>query len=113
MFLMTNYYKKDTMQKIIYGLLFISILSASCSSAKKDNQGDLNDKKATLESLKIKQKDIAAQIANLEGEISQLDTSAAAKKENEKLVAITPIGTDTFSHFIELQGRVDAENISY
>src|SRR5215211_4895517 len=100
------------MQKIIYGLLFAGILAASCSSSRKDDQGKLNDKKAALEKLKGEQKEITGKIVKLEEEISKLDT-AAAKKENEKLVALATILPDTFSHFIELQGKVDAQNISY
>jgi membrane fusion protein, multidrug efflux system len=99
------------MQKIIYVLLFVSTLAASCANARKDNQGELNDKKADLEKLKGEQKKLGDRIAKLEGDISKLDTSA--KVENAKLVTITPLQTEAFSHFIELQGRVEAQNISY
>jgi len=100
------------MQKNIYWLLLIGIMAASCGDSKKGNEALLNDKKAELAKLKTEQKSIQDRIAKLEGEIVLLDTSAS-KTENPKLVAITTIGTGTFDHFIELQGKVEARNISF
>jgi membrane fusion protein (multidrug efflux system) len=51
-------------------------------------------------------------ITSLETEISKLDTSAAAAQKT-KLVAIQTLTATDFVHYIELQGRVDAENVSY
>ncbi|MEI6947940.1 efflux RND transporter periplasmic adaptor subunit [Paraflavisolibacter sp. H34] len=99
------------MQKIIYGLLFVGILGASCGNARKDSQGELNDKKAALEKLKGEQKELNDKITKLEGDISKLDTTA--KVENAKLVTIAILEPNAFSHFIELQGKVEAQNISY
>lgn len=107
-----NYFKIYHMQKSIYGLLLIGIIFSSCGSGKKDQAGDLNDKKAQLEKLKEQQKKINDQITQLQGEIAKLDTSAA-KAENAKLVALTTIQPGSFNHYIELQGKIDAQNISY
>jgi RND family efflux transporter MFP subunit len=107
-----NYFKIHHMQKTIYGLLLIGLFLSSCGNGKKDQQGDLNDKKAKLEKLKAQQRDITGQIAQLQAEIAKLDTSAA-KVENPKLVALAAIQPDNFNHYIEIQGRVDAQNISY
>jgi RND family efflux transporter MFP subunit len=104
--------KLHTMQKNIYWLLLIAFLAASCGSSKKDQSAELNDKKAKLEKLKGEQKTITDEIIKLEAEIAKLDTSAA-KAEKTILVEVKPIETGDFSHFIELQGRVDAQNISY
>ena len=102
--------KLHTMQKNIYWLLLIAFLAASCGSSKKDQSAELNDKKAKLEKLKGEQKTITDEIIKLEAEIAKLDTSAA-KAEKTILVEVKPIETGDFSHFIELQGRVDAQNI--
>ena len=98
------------MKKYLIGIVFISFLAASCGSGKKDKAGELNDKKAALQKLKTEQQQITGKIIALEREIAQLDPNAAAKP---KLVAVTPVTAHNFEHFIDLQGRLDAENISY
>ncbi|MER3463449.1 MAG: efflux transporter periplasmic adaptor subunit [Chitinophagaceae bacterium] len=99
------------MQKNIFWILLIGIMASACGNSKKDAVGDLNDKKAKLEKLKGEQKKLNDQIAALQTEIDKIDTSA--KADNAKLVAITAIQPGAFSHFIELQGTVTAQNISY
>jgi RND family efflux transporter MFP subunit len=48
----------------------------------------------------------------LEADILKLDpTSSAAQKA--KLVAVQTLATADFNHFIELQGKIESENISY
>jgi membrane fusion protein (multidrug efflux system) len=98
------------MRKNLLGLLFIGIILSSCGAGKKDSKGELTDKKAQLEKLKGEQKKINDQIATLEADIAKLDTNASAVA---KLVAITPVQTSAFEHFIEIQGTVEATNISY
>lgn len=98
------------MKKYLIGLAFISFIAASCGSSKKDEAGNLNDKKAKLQELKGEQQKLTEQIVGLEQEIAKLDPNAAAKP---KLVAVTPVATNNFQHFIDLQGRLDAQNISY
>ena len=46
-----------------------------------------------------------------EEEIAKVDTSVA--QVNAKLVEITPVSLNHFTHYIDLQGRIDAENIAY
>ncbi|MCU7548757.1 efflux RND transporter periplasmic adaptor subunit [Chitinophagaceae bacterium LB-8] len=99
------------MQKIFY-LLLIATVMASCGNTQKDAKGELNDKKAQLEKLKGQQEGIAKEIAKLEEEIAKADPEAA-KVQKAKLVAIATLQPADFSHFIELQGTVDAENIAY
>lgn len=99
------------MQKNLFGLLLIGVLLSACGNSKKEEAGALNDKKAKLEKLKGEQKKINDQIANLEEEIAKLDPNAAAGVA--KLVAITPVRTSSFEHYIELQGTVEATNIAY
>lgn len=104
--------KNNNMQKNIYWLLWITLFIASCGQGKKDREGDLNDKKVKLEELKKQQQGLNEQIAVLEQEISKLDTSAGGAK-NIKLVSIAPVQPGSFSHYIDLQGNVEARNIAY
>jgi membrane fusion protein (multidrug efflux system) len=104
--------KLYSMQKNILGLMLIAFLVASCGSGKKDEKSEVTEKKVKLEKLKKQQSDLGQEIKTLETEIAKLDP-AAAQQQNAKLVSITPIQPSGFEHFIELQGRVDAQNISY
>ncbi|HEU4903625.1 MAG TPA: efflux RND transporter periplasmic adaptor subunit [Flavisolibacter sp.] len=99
------------MKKYLIGAVLISsLVAASCGSSKKDKAGDLNDKRARLTELKTEQEKITTEIVTLEKEIAKLDTNAAAKP---KLVAVVPVTPDNFQHYIDLQGKLDAQNISY
>lgn len=92
-------------------LFIIGFLAASCGNTKKDRESELNDKKVELQKLRNEQKQIVEKIAVLEADIAKADP--AAVESSAKLVGVMPLGTDNFSHYIELQGRVDATNISY
>jgi RND family efflux transporter MFP subunit len=71
----------------------------------------LGEKKAALEKLKSQKATLDEQIKKMEGEIDLLDsTKAGAQKP--KLVSVQTLQLASFDHFIELQGRIDAENIS-
>ena len=98
-------------QYLATGLVAIILLSA-CGSSKKDNNAALNDKKVELEKQKAEKDKVDSKISKLEAEITKLDTSAAAAPKT-KLVAIQTLAAADFTHYIELQGRVDAENVSY
>jgi membrane fusion protein, multidrug efflux system len=90
----------------------LALMMAACGEGAKEKKGSLGDKKAQLEKLK---KDVAAtnaEIKKLEEEILKLDT-AAALQSKAKLVAIAPVTIQDFSHYIDLQGTVTAEDISY
>ncbi|MBC7829803.1 MAG: efflux RND transporter periplasmic adaptor subunit [Chitinophagaceae bacterium] len=93
-------------------IVMLTILLAACGSSTKEEKGALNDKKVQLEKLKTDQKKLGADIVALENEIAKLDTSAGVK-EKEKLVTLSVIEPGKFTHYIDLQGRVDAENIAY
>lgn len=96
---------KKILQLTLLFTIFIAI--ASCGGGKE--KGKLGDKKAELEKLKADQKKLGEEITKLEDEIAVLDPTSV----KAKLVAIETIGGDAFTHFIDLQGKIDAKNTAY
>lgn len=92
------------MKNTLYILSAVIIL-ASCSKGGGDK---VSEKRAELAKLQAEEKTLAASIKKLQAELDILDP----KKEVEKVVSVTvsPIATQTFKHFVEIQGRVDAKN---
>ncbi|MBL0145228.1 MAG: efflux RND transporter periplasmic adaptor subunit [Chitinophagaceae bacterium] len=94
-------------------VVLISItLIASCGGSKKDGNATLNDKKTELEKLKGDKTKAEDQIKKLQDELAKLDT-ANGNNAKIKLVSTMPVATQNFQHFIDLQGHIDADNISY
>ena len=100
------------MQKIINVLFITASLTIASCGAKTDGGGSLAEKKAEIEKLKKEQSAIGDKIASLEKEVAKLDTSSV-KEDVAKLVGVSAVATQNFSHYIDLQGRVDADEISY
>jgi membrane fusion protein (multidrug efflux system) len=96
------------MYKGLTVVLGFSLLLTACGT-KQDNS--LAGKKATLDSLKTQQEKLGKQISTLEDEISKLDTTAGSK-EKAKLVALSALAPTSFTHYIDLQGSVEAVNTS-
>jgi membrane fusion protein (multidrug efflux system) len=88
----------------------IVLIMAACGGADKNS--DLKQKKEKLESLKKEQADKTAEIKKLELELATLDTTNK-KADQAKLVILDTLQVESFTHYIDLQGKVDAENISY
>lgn len=101
--------KRIVQYALIAGLAFAFV---SCGQGAKEKKGILGEKKAKLEELKQLLSKTSTEIKTLEEEIEKLDTSAA-KQDKAKLIAVAPVTTEDFSHYIDLQGRIDADNISY
>jgi RND family efflux transporter MFP subunit len=97
---------KFTDMKSTYNLIgavaLVLFLAACGASGGKDG---LEAKKAKLEELKKEQ-------GKLEAEIAKLDTSAA-KTEKPKLVVLSTVQSAPFTHYIDLQGKIDAQNIAW
>lgn len=89
-----------------------AVILLSCGGSKKDGTAELNDLKAKLEKVKKERNDNEAAIKKLEADIDRLDTSAA-NAAKVKLVTVMPVTAQPFEHFIDLLGRVDADNITY
>ena len=92
------------------GTIFFAVLLIACGSSTKEEKGMLADKKGELQKLKNDQNAINEKVRTLETEIAKLDTNAVSKT---KLVSIRTIAQQNFTHYVDLQGKVDAENISY
>ena len=98
----------------MYKIITIVVLSSTLLllSCGNSNDNSLQGKKKKLEDLKAQQIKLSEDIVKLQADIAKLDPSAA-QEAKARLVAITTIQPDTFTHFIDLQGKVDAENIAY
>src|SRR6185436_4978435 len=89
--------------------LVIALVVSSCGAKKTTDT--VTEKKAKLETLKKQQQQVNDEISALEKEIYKLDPSS--KPEKAKLVAVTKLLPQNFNHYIDLQAKVDADNISY
>lgn len=101
------------MKKILtISLTSLLLLAASCTNSKKENDGTLSDLKVKLEKEKKIKASSETTIKELEEKIATLDP-AAASNAKIKLVGVAPVTIQDFKHYIDLQGKVDAENVSY
>lgn len=82
------------------------ILAAACGG----DDSSIEAKQKSLASLKKQALDLNAQIVALEKEVEKAGGASAAKAI---LVGIDTIQTETFTHYIELQGKVESESVSY
>ena len=100
------------MQKILNVTLAASLvlLIAACGSSTKDKKGEAGDLKVKLEKLKKEKNGLDAQIRQVEEQLAKADPSSA---KAQKLVSVDTITIKDFTHFIELQGKIDADNVAY
>lgn len=82
------------------------VLAAACGGG--DNT--IEAKQKSLASLKKQALELNAQIVALEKEVEKAGGASAAKAI---LVGIDTIQSETFTHYIELQGKVESESVSY
>jgi membrane fusion protein (multidrug efflux system) len=100
------------MYKILTVVLGSYLLLAACGNSSVQQDNSLAGKKARLAELKDQQDKLSKQISTLEEEIGKTDT-AAGVQEKAKLVALTALAPTSFSHYLDLQGNVEAVNTSY
>ncbi|MCC6759771.1 MAG: efflux RND transporter periplasmic adaptor subunit [Chitinophagaceae bacterium] len=96
----------------IIAVALLATLAIACGTSQKEQAGQLGEKKAELAKLQAESATLLEKITLLESEIAKLDT-AAAKVETGKLISVVAVAPQDFNHYIELQGRVDADDISY
>ena len=88
-----------------FSVIVAVAMLAACSAATPD------DKKARLEQLRAQQAEIAKQVQQLEKEIAAENPEEANIKTKD--VAVTEVTPKKFDHYVQTQGRVEAEdNIS-
>ena len=106
-------YKLNSMQNLLKISLaaFLAAALLACGSAAKDKKGEITDMKVKLEKLKKEKSGLDVQIRQLETQIAKADPSSA--QQAQKLVAVDSVRVQDFSHYIELQGKVDAKNVAY
>jgi RND family efflux transporter MFP subunit len=97
--------------KILLLTFFAASFIASCGSGGKDKKDNAGDLKTKLEKLKKEKAKLETDIRKLEEEIAKADPKAA--QQAMKLVAVDTVRTVTFRHYIELQGKIDAEGMAY
>lgn len=102
----TNMKRVTTASGII---VLVSFFIASCGG--KDKKGEVGDMKVKLEKLKKEKNSLDAEIRKLEEQIAKADPKAA--QQSLKLVTVDSVRIDTFQHYIELQGKIDAEGMAY
>ncbi|GAB3178577.1 efflux RND transporter periplasmic adaptor subunit [Telluribacter humicola] len=83
-----------------------TLLLTACSGEKKEG---VEAKREELAQLKSEQRELDKKIKSLEGELAKLDPAKAAETRT-KSVTVTPVTNNTFKHYVEVQGTVDAKN---
>jgi len=100
------------MKKIfVLTLITATFIVAGCGSGSKDKKGDAGDMKVKLEKLKKEKNDMDVEIRKLEDQISKTDSNTS--QQVQKLVSVDTLRLQDFTHFIELQGKIDANDIVY
>lgn len=92
-------------------ILSTAFFLASCGNGAKDKKGDIGDMRSKLEKLKKEKNALDADIRKLEAAIVKADPKAASQAQ--KLVSVDTIRIQDFTHYIELQGKIDAEGMAY
>jgi RND family efflux transporter MFP subunit len=94
---------KHSLKLITIGFMMITV---ACGSGNNS----IDAKKAGLEKLKKQALELNAQIATLEKDIEK---AGGKEKASAALVVVAPIVNQDFNHFIEIQGKVESESVSY
>jgi RND family efflux transporter MFP subunit len=97
--------------KILLLTFFVAAVVTSCGKGAKDKKKDTDELKTKLEKLIKEKNKLETDIRKLEDEIAKADPKAA--QQAQKLVAIDTIRLQNFSHYIEIQGKIDAEGLAY
>src|SRR5688572_22215747 len=96
--------------KLTATVIIAASLVACGSNAAKDKKGELSDMKVKLEKLKKDKTGLDMQIRQLEEQIAKADPSSV---QSQKLVSVDTLRMQDFAHYIELQGKIDADNVVY
>jgi membrane fusion protein (multidrug efflux system) len=96
------------MKKVLFSkVVFAAILLINLAACKNNP----SDQKAELDKLKKQQSDLLGKIDKLESSIALTDTSK--KEEKINMVEVSALAPQLFTSYIEVQGKVDAdENVT-
>ncbi len=86
------------------------LLLAACGSGNKDKSAEAVELKKKLEKLKKEKSGLDVEIRQVEEQLAKADPSSV---QAQKLVSIDTLESGEFTHFIELQGKIDADNVAY
>ena len=93
-----------------YLIICVLFTLAACSDKKETNNG-MDAMKTELEQLMKERDALSEKINKLESEIIKMGGSA--EPEKTKLVEVTDLITSDFAHYIDLQGKIMTEDLSY
>ena len=94
--------------KHISKLFFLTTLTVLVACGGNDNS--VAGKKAKLEQLKKEALTLNATIATLEKELA---AQGAGATQQAVMVNIAPVTSQDFNHFIEIQGKIESESVSF
>ena len=97
------------MNKIFFPLIITAVLLIVSCGPSADPVAKQKDE---LAKLKDQQAELTTKVQKAEEALAKVDSSSI-KKEKTKLVAIQPVKAVNFTHFIDLQGKIDAFNIAF
>jgi membrane fusion protein, multidrug efflux system len=99
------------MQKFFIVLSALVILTG-CGGGSKDDKSNAATLKTKLDSLKKSKAKLEDEIKSVQDQLAKADPSSV--QATAKLVSADPVRKlDFFNHYIELQGKIDAEGIAY
>lgn len=99
------------MKKIfVLMIITVTVVISGCGGSSKKDNNDLASLKKQLDAKKKEKNTVETEIKTLELKIAKLDTGAASQ-QNKKLVSVQTVQTQDFTHYIDIQGKVDADNI--
>lgn len=91
-------------------LFAVLILISACGGGSSEKNGSLADMKGSLEKLKKEKLALDQKIRDLEEKIGNADST---RNKQAKLVDTDTIVAGEFEHFIDLQGQITTDGLSY
>lgn len=95
----------------VLGMIASVVIISGCGAGAKEKKGDISEIKVKLEKLKKEKTVLEADIRKLEDQLTKADPNALLQVQ--KLVSVDTLRISDFTHFIELQGKIDAEGMAY
>ncbi|WP_373512844.1 efflux RND transporter periplasmic adaptor subunit [Persicitalea sp.] len=90
-------------------ILIVAVTTFLLLACGGENDDSLAGKQAELTKLKGEQSELNQKIKALETEVAKLDTTNK-REDRAKAVTVSPVLSQNFQHYVEVQGTVDAKN---